>query len=153
MAKNIENEKENKVLEGEVLDENGNESEAAAEQSDPKPANDPKNDDKEDKDKEFFLWRGAKAVGRGIVKTGKAVGGFIKKHPYVSSGISAGLGFAAKYGIDFIINNRSSSEDAPAEDQTEETQLLPEPDADIELSFDEPDIDIDEVSEKNETEE
>lgn len=146
MGKNVEKEK---ILEGEVLDEmdeNGEESKVA-EQPDPKPADETKKDESENK--EFFLWRGAKAVGRGIAKTGKAVGGFIKKHPYVSSGISAGLGFAAKYGIDFLMN-RSSSEAAPAEEQAEETQLLPEPDAEIDLDFEEPETEETEtISERN----
>lgn len=147
MGKNVENEK---ILEGEVLDEMDEKGEKsdAAEQPDPKPADETKKDESESK--EFFLWRGAKAVGRGIVKTGKAVGGFIKKHPYVSSGISAGLGFAAKYGIDFLMNNRSSSEDTPVEDQAEETQLLPEPDAEIDLDFEEPETEETEtISERN----
>lgn len=111
---------EEKVLEGEVIEETKAE---VPEEPKEAPKEEPKKEETEKK--EFFLIRGAKAVGRGIVKTGKAVGGFVEKHPYISSGISAGLGWAAKMGYDYLTSG-SHSEATPAE-QTEEPVMLPEP--------------------------
>lgn len=110
---------ENKVLEGEVIEET-----KTVEHEEPKEASKDEPKKEEPEKKEFFLIRGVKAVGHGVVKTGKAVGGFVKKHPYISSGISAGLGWAAKMGYDYLTN--SHSEAAPVE-QTEEPVMLPEP--------------------------
>lgn len=86
-------------------------------------------EEKKEPNKEFFLIRGAKAVGRGVVKAGKAVNGFIHKHPIASSAISAGLGFAAKYGVDYIMASRSSDEGcaAPEPEVHDEPAYLPEP--------------------------
>lgn len=109
---------ENKVLEGEVVDTKVETPE------EPKDASKEEPKKEETDNKEFFLIRGVKAVGRGIVKTGKAVGGFVEKHPYISSGISVGLGWAAKMGYDYLTSSRS--EDTPAE-ATEEPAMLPEP--------------------------
>jgi hypothetical protein len=111
---------EEKILEGEVIEE----TKKKVESEEPKeaPKEEPKKEETEKKD--FFLIRGAKAVGRGIVKTGKVVGGFIEKHPYISSGISAGLGWAAKMGYDYLTESRSEA--APVEDH-EEPAMLPEP--------------------------
>jgi len=120
---------ENKVLEGEVIEETKAE---VPEESKEASKEEPKKEETEKK--EFFLIRGAKAVGRGIVKTGKAVGGFVKKHPYISSGISAGLGWAAKMGYDYLAS--SHSEAAPVE-QTEEPAMLPEPE---EPDYEEPEM-------------
>lgn len=109
---------ENKVLEGEV-----EETKVPVEPEEPKDTSEEESKKEETENKEFFLIRGVKAVGRGIVKTGKAVGGFVEKHPYISSGISVGLGWAAKMGYDYL---SSRSEDTPAE-ATEEPAMLPEP--------------------------
>ena len=110
---------EEKILEGEVIEE----TKKTVEPEEPKET--PKEESKkETENKEFFLIRGAKAIGHGVVKTGKAVGSFVKKHPYISSGISAGLGWAAKMGWDYL--NSSNSEATPVE-ATEDPAMLPEP--------------------------
>ena len=111
---------EEKILEGEVVEE----TKVPVEPEEPKEPPKEESKKEETENKEFFLIRGAKAVGRGVVKTGKAVGGFMKKHPYISSGISAGIGWAAKMGWDYL--SSSHSEAAPVEDH-EEPEMLPEP--------------------------
>lgn len=75
------------------------------------PKEEPKDETKEEK-KEFFLIRGAKAVGRGVAKTGKAINGFVHEHPVASSIISGGLGFAAKYGWDYLMASRGEESEA-----------------------------------------
>lgn len=96
----------------------------------------PEDEKKEQPKKEFFLIRGAKAVGRGVVKAGKAVNGFIHKHPIASSAISAGLGFAAKYGVDYIMGSRSSDDGcaAPESEVHDEPAYLPEPEPEFDYS-------------------
>lgn len=46
--------------------------------------------------KEFFLIRGAKAIGRGVKKAGEAVYNFVCDHPFATAALSFGAGIGAE---------------------------------------------------------
>lgn len=93
-------------------------------QIDDAPKKDETKEEKTETKKEFALIRAAKAVGRGVKKTAQAINGFAHKHPYVSAGISAGLGYATKMAVDRFVGNESDDESFV------DVACLPEPEED-----------------------
>ena len=89
------------------------------------PKDEPKKEE-EKKEKEFFLIRGFKAVGRGVKKVGDAWCGFAQKHPYVATGLAAGAGVAAKVGYDKIVDHFCGTDPAEPTTNAVEVPQLPE---------------------------
>lgn len=63
---------------------------------------------KKTEDKEFCIIRWAKAIGQACSKTGKAVNGFVHRHPYLTAGIGGAIGYGAKFAVDYFTGNESS---------------------------------------------
>jgi len=132
-------------MDNEVKKNNGAETEQPLEPDEIKPAEEGKKDEAKKVKKEFILFRAIKATGRGIMKTGRAINGFVHEHPWgsviLSSGIAVGIvkGFEALTGSD-------SDVDLP-----EPTMSLPESTDDEPTVFpdDEP-VEIPEVSSSDE---
>lgn len=143
MSKEMEN--KNEVLEGEVMDKTPEVPEEPKEA----PKDEPKKEESEQK--EFFLIRGAKAIGHGIGSAGRAVGGFIKKHPYISTATGTALGFAAKMGLDYLMDNHSEAN--PVETSEEEQAILPEPEEPDYEEYEEPEIESEPETEPTMSEE
>ena len=65
------------------------------------------------------------AIGNGIAKTGSAIGGAIKKHPFIASGVSGLIGYGVKAGLDYL-RDQASSEEVEAPSVPSEPLCLPE---------------------------
>ena len=97
----------------------------------------------EEAKKEWALIRWAKAIGHGVNSAFGAVNGFVKKHPYVTAGMSAAAGYGAKMLVDhFVGNDSDDSDDVPEVD----VPMLPEPDDEYVLDMPEEDM---EATEEN----
>lgn len=66
------------------------------------------------------------AIGNGIAKTGSAIGGAIKKHPFIASGVSGLIGYGVKAGLDYLRDQATSSEEVEAPSVPSEPLCLPE---------------------------
>ena len=129
-VENVKDEEENKVLTPDKIDD--------------APKKDETTEEKKETKREFVLIRAAKATGRGIKRAAQAINGFAHKHPYVSAGLSAGLGYAAKVAVDHFANNESDEE--PFVD----VACLPEPEEDYtepEMDYNETDYEADKTEE------
>ena len=73
---------------------------------------------KTEAEKEFCLIRWAKAIGQACSNTGKAVNGFVHKHPYLTAGIGGAIGYGAKFAVDYFTGNES-----PEPEEVEVPQL------------------------------
>ena len=66
------------------------------------------------------------AIGNGIAKTGSAIGGAIKKHPFIASGVSGLIGYGVKAGLDYLRDQANSSEKVEEPSVPSEPLCLPE---------------------------
>lgn len=104
---------------------------------------DQKDEEQKKEDKEFFLIRWGKGLWNGCKKAGKAVNTFAHEHPYITAGITAGAGYAAKIAVDHF-----STDDVPCASEPialPEAEDYQEPEYEIEFN-DEPE----EISEPDE---
>ena len=101
----------------------------------------------EEAKKEWAIIRWGRAIGKGVSSAFGAVNGFVKKHPYVTAGMSAAAGYGAKMLVDhFVGNDSDDSDDVPEV----EVPMLPEPEDEYVLDMPEEDT---EVAEENNTNE
>lgn len=77
------------------------------------------------------------AIGNGIAKTGSAIGGAIKKHPFIASGVSGVIGYGVKAGLDYLRDQATSSEEVEAPSVPDPISL-PEPETEEPTTFELP---------------
>lgn len=93
----------------------------------------------EEAKKEWAIIRWGRAIGQGVSKTFHSVNGFVKKHPYLTAGVSAAAGYGAKMLVDHFVGGDSDETDDVPE---VEAPMLPEPEDEYVLDMPEEDMEV-----------
>ena len=101
----------------------------------------------EEAKKEWAIIRWGRAIGQGVSKSFHAVNGFVKKHPYITAGMSAAAGYGAKMLVDHFVGGDSDETDTAPE---VEVPMLPEPEDEYVLDMPEEDMEVTEENNSNE---